>query len=418
MQVSVRAAMQRLVKLPAWVYQRQQAFWDRVVLACGWMWLYLLCSGIEPWLRLSTQEGSGASATLLPAQWRAVMAALVLVLGLWRPVAGYAAFIVAVAYPLYLISVYVMALALAVLVLLAPVMALYAEQGVLYLAVLVLMTVVLAPLHLAPLVPLLAGLWWQGAGSWVGGGVAALWLKLCAAMSGHSVDLWSLYGWTMKSGPVYQRFHTANSLQTVAYMVQPFGIHLEPLVRATGVGREWPGPVSPGLYLLFNLLQVCAWAAAAFVVSAVMEHLSVRWAGRGRAGGQAVLSLLPGLALIWIGFVALPSWLGVEGPRWLEPPWLVAQVVWLGVVAWGVDAFLRYLRRPVSLETSVEAGILRSATSKQPLSTRSSETDGSPAAAVRRVRRSLRHMGRGGGKQEQDSDQESSQTSDIMIELD
>ena len=175
MQVSVRAAMHRLVKFPAWVYQRQQAFWDRAVLACGWMWLYLLCSGIEPWLRLSVQEGAGASV-MLPAQWRVVMAALVLVLGLWRPVAGYAAFIVALAYPLYLISVYVMALALAVLVLLAPVMALYAEQGVLYLAVLVLMTVVLAPLHLAPLVPLLAGLWWQGAGSWVGGGAAALWL--------------------------------------------------------------------------------------------------------------------------------------------------------------------------------------------------------------------------------------------------
>jgi hypothetical protein len=417
--MSVRSVVQRWVRIPALVYQRQPELWSRVVLASGWTWMYLMCSSIEPWLRLSAQE----DLVLLPAQWRVVTAALVFVLGMWRPVAGYAAFIVAVAYPLYLISVYVMALALAVLVLLSPLMALYAERGVLYIALLVLLTVPFAPLHLAPLVPLLIGLWWRGAGSWIGGGVAALWLKLSAALSGHPTDLWLLYGWQMRAGPVYERFHAANSMQTVALMLQPLGIDLAPLMRGTALGAKLAYPVSPGLYVLFNLLQVLAWAAAAFAVSAVLDHLTVRWAGQNRAGVRTVLSLVPGLVLVWIGFVALSTWLGVDGPRWLDPPWLVAQTVWLGIVAWVCDALLRYLRRPVSLEAIGERMFFRSRARQLRGGARlsgSEETDVAPFRSRQAVGRAG-NRGRRAGMAEtpgQGSDQSAEPSADIMIELD
>jgi hypothetical protein len=338
----------------------------------------------------------------------------------WRPVAGYAAFIVAVAYPLYLVSIYVMALALAFLVLAAPLMALYAEQGVLYLALLVLLTVQLAPLHLAPLVPLLIGLWWRGAGSWIGGGMAALWLKLSAALSGHSTDLWLLYGWRMRAEPVYERFHVANSMQTVALLLQPFGIDLAPLVRGAALGGELAYPVSPGLYVLFNLLQVCAWVAAAFAVSAVLDHLTVRWAGQNRAGARTALSLLPGLVLVWVGFVALPIWLGVDGPRWLDPPWLVAQTVWLGIVAWACDGLLRYLRRPVVLDAPGWRGVGRGRTSESRKSARLPESKETEAAS-RRFRQASGWSLRTGSTKapgQEASGSSVEQSADIMIELD
>jgi hypothetical protein len=400
--------VQKWARIPALAYQRHPTVWDRIVLAAGWTWLYLLCSRVEPWLRLSAQ----GDVALLPAQWRVVTAALVLVLGLWRPLAGYAAFIVAVAYPLYLVSVYVMALALAVLVLFAPLMALYAERGILSLALLVLLTVPLAPLHLAPLVPLLIGLWWQGAGSWIGGGIAALWLKLSAALSGGSTDLWVLFGWRMRVGPLYERLHSANSLQTVALVLRPFGVDLAPLAPGAALLGEAAYPVSPGLYLLFNLLQVLAWAAAAFVVSAILDHLTVRWAGQNRAGARTALSLLAGLAVIWASFVALPAWLGLEGPRWLDPPWLVVQTVWLGAVAWTCDAFLRTLRRPVPFEAGGGAAFSRDrAGATEPESTEAPLRQ--PRQALGRARGgAVRSGSKRAGKQSAD------QAADIMIELD
>ena len=415
--MGVRAALSAARDLPAWVYQRHPKLWDHALLAGGWMWLYLLCSGIEPWLRVSLQDGS-EGVSLLPPQWRVVLAALILALGLWRPLAGYAAVIVAIAYPLYLVSIYVMALALAVLVLLAPVMAVYEDRGVVFLALLVLMTVVLAPAHLAPVVPLLIGLWWKGVGSWIGGGLAALWLKLCAGMGGHAVDLWSVFGWQMRGAAVYQRFHTANSLQTVAYLVQPFGIRLTSLAPEAGLAAGPGYPVPAGLWILVNLLQVLAWAAAAFAVSAVMDRLSLRWAGKGRAGARAALGLLPGIVLVWAAFVAVPAWLGVAGPKWFDPPWLVMQIVWIGLVAWCLDALLRYLHRPVSLKAP--GGALSGRAADVSRSERGSEQREQTGAAPNGVRRSLgrvalwrRQIDRRGSR-----DQTSEQSSDIMIELD
>ena len=319
-----------------------------MALAAGWALLYLLASSVGTWAVAGGSSGDAVMA--FPVEWRLVLAALILTLGMWKPVAGYAAFIVAVAYPLYLVSIYLMALALALLILLLPVMALYSEQGVLFMALLVCLTPLLARVHLAPLVPLLIGLWWEGAGSWIGGGLAALWLKVAAGMSGHPVDLWQINGWTMSAGPIYERFHASNSLQTVVRVLEPLGLRIGrvPLARGIELGAEVSYPAPPGMFTLYNLLQVLVWAAAAWTISAALDRLQARGMGRGRGWGLSALSLGPGLLLIWAGYVAVPWWLRIDGPGWLEPRWLPAHVVWVGLVAWGLDGLLRALHRPVA----------------------------------------------------------------------
>jgi hypothetical protein len=274
-------------------------------------------------------------------QWRIVLAACIFIGGLCRPAVAYAAFIAAIAFPLYLISIYLMALALAVLILSAPLVAfvparadarLRRPTARLPLALLVLVAPLLAPLHLTPVLPLLAGLWWDEGEGAVAGGLAALWLKICAALSGHSTDLWRINDWSVAVEPIYQRFHTANSLQTLIRLSQPLAASMSD-----------PGGTEPGILMLFNLLQVLAWGAAGYVVSVLLRSLHV---DRGR-GWMAALSLGPGLTLVWAGYVAVPSWLGVEGPTWLDPLWLPAQVVLAGFFAWGLDGLMHYLSQPV-----------------------------------------------------------------------
>jgi hypothetical protein len=347
--------LRALAELPARIYQRQPRLWDRVSLSAGWSLLYLVASGMGVWATPLTGAGGAAESapsvtSAFPGEWRLVLAALVFVLGVWRPVAGYAAFVVAVAYPLYLVSIYVMALALAVLVLLLPVMAAHAEQGVLFLTLLVFVTPLLAREGMAPLAPLLIGLWWQGSACWIGGGAAALWLKIVAGLTGHSVDLWQTNGWSMSGQAVYERFHAAGSLQTVLRVLEPLGLRLRrvPLARGIELGAEVQYPVSAGMFVLYNLLQVLAWSAVAWTVSAALDRMQAQGMGRGWGWGLSALSLGPGLLLVWAGYVAIPLWLQIEGPGWLEPRWLPLHILWVGVAAWLLDGLLRALHRPVS----------------------------------------------------------------------
>jgi hypothetical protein len=404
-----------LVELPAWIYQRHQPIWDRIALAAGWSGLYVFYSGIEPWVRVQ----GPADIPIFPPQWRVVLTALVFLLFLWKPVAGYAAFIVAIAYPLYLVSLYVMALVLAVLILLAPVMAIYEDRGVLLLAMLILSTPVLAPVHLASMVPLLAGLWWEGAGSWIGGGTAALWLKFCAGATGGPVDLWQADGWAMTVGPLYERFHAANSLQTVLRVLQPLGVRLGrvPLAQGIELGVETAYPAPAGVYILYNLVQVLTWAAVAYVVSAILDRLYARRAGETRGWALSALSLGPGLLLIWAGYVALPYWLRIEGPGWFDPSRLPVQLVWAGLVAWGLDSLLHYLHRPISPEgwslRSSPARCSRPSSRRQNVGVVSPEL---PRSSGRRGKSGLRT--RRSAVNGAPYDPVSDQTSDIMIELD
>jgi len=324
-----RSGLQAVAQVPSWVYQRYSVVWQRASLSVGWALLYLLVDARIA--AISSLKGSP-----LPVEWRIVLAALIFGVGLYKPALAYAGFVVALIYPLYLVSIYVMALALAVLVLSVPVVVRH-----LPLAMMVLYAPVLAPYHLTPVLPLLMGLWateapegrWGRLGGGIAGALCALWLKIAAGMSDGLTDLWLINGWRMDLDMLYIQFHGANSLQTLLQIV-------EPLTASNGdVAR----------IVLKHFLQVMAWFGAAYVVSVVRDLLLLRKQGRAGRGSAwtSVLSLVPGLVLIWAGYAAVSSWLQVEGPRWLDPLWLPAQVVLAGGFALGLDGLVRYLRQPI-----------------------------------------------------------------------
>jgi hypothetical protein len=295
-------------------------------------------------------------------------------------------------------------------------MAAYAERGACALALLILLSPLLAPYHLLAVIPLLAGLWWEGAGSWLGGGLAALWLKICAAISGHSLDLWRVNGWQMTVGPIYERFHTANSLQTPLRLIEPFGLRLGrlPFLRGMALGTEVSYPAPAGLWVLFNLLQVLAWAAAGYVVSVTLDRLYAWQVARGRGWALSALSLGPGLVLIWAGYVAVPFWLQVAGPRWRDPAWLPALVLLSGFVAWCLDGLVRYLHRPVSPNMWAVRSAASPSTEDRALFSRKRVRDRGPVTPEPRrpFGRSAERASRG------ERHAESDRASDIMIELD
>jgi hypothetical protein len=373
-----RTAFRALIELPARAYQHHRRFWSHALLAAAWTGLYVLCS---------EAVYAYVEAGALPTEWQVLVAGLILIGGLWKPAVGYVAFVVAISYPLYLVSIYVMALALAVLILAAPVIAIRGAArhgtptpgtltlwGILSLAAWILYAPTLAPWSLTPLVPLLAGLLWGDVGGLLGGGLGALWLKVRAGMSGQSPDLWAVNDWSPSFAPLYDRYHGANSLQTVFRLVEP--------LWARGTTAEG----TPGAaFLLLNVVQILAWAGAGYAVGALLDVMLMRRSGArggepgergpyagsaygssvyggpvygGRAYGAPVsftwgeallsaLSLGPGMFLIWAGYVVVPAWLGLPGPHWLEPLWLPAQILRAGVIAWCVASFFRYLDRPL-----------------------------------------------------------------------
>jgi hypothetical protein len=319
-----------MAQAPSRLYQQYRALWRRIVLSGGWALLYFVVDA-------GVARLVGAAGAAMPIQWRLVLAVCILISGLWMPAIAYVVFIVVVAYPLYLVSIYVMALGLAVLILIAPLVMRHMP-----LALMVVWAPVLAPIHLTPVVPLLIGLWasdsivgtWYRPAATVSAALCALWLKLAAGMSGDSVDLWHINGWSISVSRIYERFHAANSLRTIAMLGAP-------LARLPGEHVS--------MNLLANLLQVLVWGAAAYVVASIREVLIVRKHGPAGRGGAwtSLLSLTPGVLALWAGYVAVPTWLQVPGPRWLDPLWLPAQLVLAGSVALGLDGLLRYLHQPV-----------------------------------------------------------------------
>ena len=357
-------AFRQVAQTPPRIYQRHRQTWNRLVLAAGWTMLYVLCE-------LAIRSYPALEGAPLPAQWRAVLAAMVFVAGLWKPAAAYLGFMLAMAYPLYLISSPVMILGLAMLLLFAPLVArarfgsmrrrhrtARPETGALSAALLILGAPLLASAGLTPVLPLLAGLWWGGAAGAAVGGLSALWLKVSAGIAGYSVDLWAIDGWTMPLAPVYERLHAADSIQTVRSLIAPF--YTDPAGWLAPGGSESStllaaGSWGPGAQiLLFNLLQVLAWAAAGYLAGAVREWLEKRFAARSPSAIpwrtqllQGALSLGPALLALWTGYVAVPVWLQMTGTRWFHPLWLPAAVVLAGLLAWSMDGLLRYLGQPL-----------------------------------------------------------------------
>lgn len=258
------------------LYQNNRATINRVISAA---WL----SGVI-WLTLG-----GLPA--YPAEWRAVIAAGVLTVGLWTVEWAFYIAVLALLYPLYLISIYVMVLFLAVAVLLRPVIITHFNQTLLVVSV-----PLLARVRLEAVPALLAGLLWgAGNGMWVGS-LAALWFKLLGGMSGLDVDLGVLIQRTLLFSPplnadvIMDRFHTANSLETLQRLVEPF--------VATN-------SVPSSTMALSHLLQILIWGIAGYLVGATTRR---RWIDeRGLLG--RVFCLLVGAALLSAGNLWVPIWL-------------------------------------------------------------------------------------------------------------
>ncbi len=292
--------------IPPWLYQRYRHFFDRLPSALGMAALFAL-----------VDMRTGA----FPVEWRTFIAVGVLVSGLLLPVAGYILFIVALAYPLFTISIYIAALALSVLILWA-----FLCSRHLGAVVLLLVTPLLVPYRLAPLVPLLAGLWWgEWGGALVGAG-SALWLKLFAGMCGAAPDITSLSIQTLSAERLINRFHTANSLQTLLWMWEPLSPHPQAL--------------------LLNILHILGWGLAGYGIGIMRQRMENM--------ARPYLGLLAGISAAWLGFgvgsLAAPFALGLLRPSALPISHLANFLIELGMssaAAVMICAAYRYLNRPV-----------------------------------------------------------------------
>jgi hypothetical protein len=294
------------------LYQNNRAIINRAISAA---WL----SGMV-WLTLGELPA-------YPAQWRAVIAAGVLTIGLWTVEWAFYIAVLALLYPLYHISIYLMVLFLAVAVLLRPVVIAHFSQTLLVISV-----PFLARVHLEAVPALWAGLLWgTGGGMWVGG-LAALWLKLLGGMSGLDIDLGvliqqtSLFSSPLNVGMIMDRFHTANSLETLQRLVEPFS------------------PSS--MVALLHLLQIVAWGMASYLVGAMAKR---RWMDERGLPGR-VLCLLIGAALLLAGNLWVPVWLGLR-PEEEIMSHLIPQAVMDSLFAVSVvvllDSSRRLLSRPL-----------------------------------------------------------------------
>jgi hypothetical protein len=286
------------------LYQRFQLFWDRAVPSAG---LALLL-----WV---TAEATDAYAS----EWRLFFSAALFLLGMAWPSVAYTAFTFLIAYPLYCISIYVAALVLAALILTSR----WAMRS-LGATVLVLITPALLPWHLTATVPLLAGLWWgEGVGA-LAGGLAALWLKLLAAMAAQPLDLVRLGGWMPAGTNIIERFSGFNSLETLLGLVNPF--------KDTSQA------------LLLHVLQILVWALAGYLAGRLARRT---WSDR-RRGWAPLLSALPAAGVIWACYALLPGLLdrsltGLTDQLNDITPHLVASAL---VAAIARFSYL-YLRRPL-----------------------------------------------------------------------
>jgi hypothetical protein len=273
-----------------------------------------------------------------PAEWRAVIAAGVLTVGLWTVEWAFYIAVLALLYPLYIISIYVMVLFLAVAVLLRPVVIAHFNQ-----ALLVVSVPLLARVRLEAVPALWAGLvWGAGNGMWVGC-LAALWFKLLGGMSGLDIDLGVLIQRASPFSPllnvsmIMDRFHTANSLETLQRLVEPF------------VTTSF----SSSTVALSHLLQILAWGMAGYLIGATTRRRRID--ERGLLG--RVVCLLVGVALLSAGNLWVPVWLGLQ-PETTNSDEVMARItssVVNGLFAMSVVALLdscrRLLDRPLPQQT-------------------------------------------------------------------
>jgi hypothetical protein len=291
---------------PAWVYQRYPVFFDRLFPALGMAWLFVL-----------TDRAIGA----FPVEWLWFIAGSILVAGLAAPLAGYGLFVLALAYPLYSISIYVAALALTILIALSFFVTRHFAAIVLALTIPLLSTY-----RIAPLVPLLAGLWWAEWGGVLVGMGSALWLKTFAGMCGATPDLVQLGGQALASQRLIDKFHGINSLQTLLQLAEPLA----------------PDPQT----LLLHVLEILGWGLAGYGVGLMCR----RTASAQRPTIGLLASISAGMVGLWFGGILVPVALGLRGASDTSISVLLdflVQSISSGVLTLVLYGGARYLARPV-----------------------------------------------------------------------
>jgi len=270
--------------------------------------------------------------SVYPAQWRAFIAAGVLTVGLWTVEWAFYIAVLALLYPLYHISIYVMVLFLAVAALLRPVIVAHFNQTLLVVSV-----PLLAQVHLEAVPALWAGLLWgAGGGMWVGG-LAALWFKLLGGMSGLNIELGVLISslrQAQDSAPlsvstITDRFHTANSLETLQRLVEPFA------------------PSS--IVALSHLLQILVWGITGYLVGGMARR---GWMDEKGTLGR-VICLIAGAILFSAGTLWVPVWLELRPEDEVMAqvtPAVMDSLFAISVVAL-LDGCRRLLNRPLQQRT-------------------------------------------------------------------
>jgi hypothetical protein len=300
--------MERIRRMPAWLYQRYRPLFDRLFPSLGMALIFVL-------VNQATDTFSSA--------WLGFVAGAILATGLTAPVVGYVLFVLALAYPLYSISIYVAALALSILILFA-----FFVPRHLAALVLVLATPLLITYRITWVVPLLAGLWWAEWGGVLVGMGGALWLKTFAGMCGATPDFIRLGGQRLATPWLIARFHTANSLQTLVWLVEPLA------------------PDSQTL--LLHVLEILGWGLAGYGVGLMRQ----RNQGSSRPSLGILASIVVGALALSFGSLLLPMALGLRQASDLPISLLsgfLLECSWSGVIAMGLYRVSRYLARPAVL---------------------------------------------------------------------
>ncbi len=302
--------MDRIRVMPAWLYQRYRSFFDRLVPSLGMALLFVLVN-----------QATG----VFPRDWLWFIAGGIVLAGLIAPVAGYVLFVLALAYPLYSISIYVAALALSILILLAFFVTRYFSALVLILAIPLLVT-----FRITWAVPLFAGLWWAESGGVLVGMMGAFWLKIFAGMCGATPDFIQLSGQTLATSQLIDRFHTANSLQTLLWMTEPLA------------------PDSQTL--LLHIVEILGWGLAGYGVGLMRRRME----GMSRRNLGLLAAIAVGFLGMGMGSLGLPMILGLRHASDLPISLLLDFLLECGksgVIVLGLYGVSRYLARPAVLPT-------------------------------------------------------------------
>jgi hypothetical protein len=257
--------------------------------------------------------------------WLWFIAGGIMVSGLIAPVVGYVLFVMALAYPLYSISIYVAALALSILILSAFFVTHHFAALVLVLTIPLLVT-----FRITWAAPLFAGLWWAEWGGVLVGMVGAFWLKIFAGMCGATPDFIQLSGQTLVASQLIDRFHAANSLQTLRWLAEPLA------------------PDSQTL--LLHIVEILGWGLAGYAVALMRRRME----GMSRRNLGLLAAIVVGILGLGIGSLALPMALGLrEASNWsisLLGNFLL-ECGKGGVIVIGLYGLSRYLTRPAVLPT-------------------------------------------------------------------